>query len=116
MVQCNALLHCTNCFYSSGGLSRCFSFNKILFNKITKMTNSEASTFPTGDHRSIQPEYGLTKREYFAGLVLQGIMSGYYANPDISATYISNKEEIVAQVGTVLDWTDELLKQLSETK
>jgi len=44
------------------------------------MTNSEASAFPMGEQRGVQPEYGLTKREYFAGLALSGLLSKYVEN------------------------------------
>lgn len=48
--------------------------------------------------------YGLTKREYFAGLVLKGLLS----NTDLR---VQNYEEVVS---FSLVYTDELLKQLAK--
>lgn len=69
--------------------------------------NSNAGTFPSGDHRGVQPEYGLTKREYFAGQTLQGIVSNQEFLKNLNA-----EPKIV--VKAILEITDELLKQLSE--
>lgn len=35
------------------------------------------SVYPCGD---IQPEYGLTKREYFAAMAMQGLLTNYVAH------------------------------------
>lgn len=66
--------------------------------------NSNSGTFPSGDHRGVQPEYGLNKREYFSILALQGILA-------------SNECGVAHSTQTACKWAislaDELLKQLS---
>lgn len=37
--------------------------------------NSDAAAFPAGDFRGCEPAKGLTKREWFAGMALQGQMA-----------------------------------------
>lgn len=99
------MLHCTNLRFNSGCLSRSYVFYQIFFNKFNQMKseqNSNSGTFPSGDHRGVQPEYGLSKREYFAGLALQGILS-------------SNEfAHIHSACNRAITIADELLKQLSE--
>lgn len=51
---------------------------------------------------------GLTKREYFAGLILQGLLSSMSVN--MSKEYVLKGSEIV--VANALITTDNLLKQL----
>ena len=71
------------------------------------MTNSEKSIFPVADTIANGERYkpltlGLTKREYFAGLALQGILS-------------SNEfAHIPSACSRAITLADELLKQLSE--
>lgn len=38
-------------------------------------TQPNDNTEPTGDHRSCEPRGGLTKREYFAALAMQGLLT-----------------------------------------
>ena len=38
--------------------------------------NSPTAAFPVGDNNYFNPEFGLTKREYFAGLAMQGLCTG----------------------------------------
>lgn len=52
-------------------------------------------------------EYGLTKREYFAGLAMQGLISSCDWN---FTTF--NKDLIEATSKNAIDLADELLKQL----
>ncbi|MCW3111308.1 MAG: hypothetical protein JWQ09_5814 [Segetibacter sp.] len=33
------------------------------------------SAFPTGDHSNVQPEYGISKLEYFSGIAMQGFIA-----------------------------------------
>ena len=54
-------------------------------------------------------EYGLTKREYFAGLALQGLL----ALPD-KGTFGSFDEAIEWMCEVSVKFADELLKQLEE--
>ncbi len=75
------------------------------------MKNSEQSDFPLDYSKD---GLGLTKREYFAGLAMQGILSGpihiqlaHDGNPEIMLNQI---ERIVR---TSLNFADELLEQLS---
>ena len=55
---------------------------------------------------------GLTKREYFAGLAMQGLMSSFTEN---AANGFYGTKEVVS---TAIEYADELLKQLetSNTK
>lgn len=39
------------------------------------MENGNQSVYPTGDQSPYKPEFGLTKREYFAGLNMQALMT-----------------------------------------
>ncbi len=39
------------------------------------MRNAFASVHPTGNHNNIQPEYGICKLEYFAGIAMQGLIA-----------------------------------------
>ena len=69
------------------------------------MKNSEQPINPIeGSHQGINPEMiiGLTKREYFAGLAMQGML----ANKDvINMVSIKTAERAI-------EYADELLKQL----
>ena len=51
---------------------------------------------------------GLTKREYFAGLALQGLISSFTEK----ASYGGWGTEMEATVKCAIDYADELLKQL----
>ena len=55
--------------------------------------------------------FGLSKREYFAGLAMQGILSTY---TDDLQKYMYKPAEIKAQVTTCIQWADELIKQLNQ--
>jgi len=70
------------------------------------MENSKQSAFPRGfqDNQPLQT-FGLTKREYFAGLAMQGLM----ANPHA----IEWSEKQICMFS--LTHADELLKQLETT-
>lgn len=65
------------------------------------MKNGEKQVYPLQDVRGTILQTGLTKREYFAGLAMQGFL----ANQRLSAT-----EQNVAKASVIL--ADELLKQL----
>ena len=79
-------------------------------NKKTEQDLKELSAFPSG--YSIGS--GLTKREYFAGLAMQGMLANDKTsemvwdngNPDKSST-----EQVVSMA---VEFADELLKQLGE--
>lgn len=45
------------------------------------MTNKDDAVYPSNHDDNFAPEYGLTKREYFAAMAMQGFCStGNYAN------------------------------------
>jgi hypothetical protein len=48
------------------------------------MENGNEGAFAMLDNNGIFTQYGLTKREYFAGLALQGIISKHGVQTDIS--------------------------------
>ncbi len=67
------------------------------------MENGKQPAYPTSNSdRGI--EQGLTKREYFAGLAMQGICS----NPSLESYSLQEK------VQSSIAWADELLKQLEK--
>ena len=56
------------------------------------------------------PLIGLTKREYFAGLAMQGLISSFTEK----ASYGGWGTEMEATIKCAIDYADELLKQLEE--
>jgi len=82
--------------------------------KQNEIKNSDQSTFPLDpDHNSKYTEYaGLTKREYFAGLAMVGLLS----NSGQVQTFAGNRPEPVPSyvAKTAIDLADELLKQLEK--
>lgn len=38
-------------------------------------TDGQSTVYPTGDYRDVEPNGGLSKREYFAAMAMQGIRS-----------------------------------------
>jgi hypothetical protein len=74
------------------------------------MENKDQSAFPMkeGKQANGQPryaQYGLTKREYFAAMAMQGIL----ANPECNAS-------IEGYVKDAIKYADELLTQLNNSK
>lgn len=67
------------------------------------MENKDKSCFPVGDVRN-EHNTGLTKREYFAGLAMQGLL----ANSKYDADYHWVCDRAIK-------YADELLNQLNET-
>ena len=55
----------------------------------------------------------LSLRKHFAGLAMQGLISGCYSDPE-ARPYICNPDEIKGQVSTCIDWADEMIRQLEE--
>lgn len=90
------------------------------------MTNSEQPIYPVpyqNDDRSIQHDVytGLTKREYFAGLALQGMLANIvatYGQPpnikdDSIISEIKRRNEFINEVALVaVRYSDSLLEQL----
>lgn len=66
------------------------------------MTNGDYSAFACANDTHLQ--YGLTKREYFAGLAMQGLVS------IVRLQHLSDYEE-VSKASIIL--ADELIKQLN---
>lgn len=73
------------------------------------MSNRNQPISPILDSEGNGINRGLTKREYFAGLAMQGLISSYDSD---SRQFIHMKGEIEPQISTCIDWADELLKQL----
>ena len=61
--------------------------------------------------KEVKPLIGLTKREYFAGLAMQGLISSFTEK----ASYGGWGTEIEETIKCAINYADELLKQL-ETK
>ena len=76
------------------------------------MKNAEQNTFPVTIEDNGNPSVthlGLTKREYFAGLAMQGLL----ASRDWQIEPINDDKAIVTSVIAV-EFADELLKQLEK--
>ena len=76
------------------------------------MKNAEQNTFPVTIEDNGNPSVthlGLTKREYFAGLAMQGLL----ASRDWQIEPINDDTAIVTSVIAV-EFADELLKQLEK--
>lgn len=73
--------------------------------------NADASAFPNKieKYSEVRYDFGLTKREYFAGLVMQGIV----VNAGRNGYSFSGKEEIVKDSVKI---ADELLSELNNTR
>lgn len=66
-------------------------------------TNGDLTIHPTGDHNNIEPHGGISLREYFAAMAMQG----FCANPDKS---INGTEAIKLSI-----WcADELIRNLNK--
>lgn len=73
------------------------------------MTNPNEAAAPFGQMHGVQPEYGLTKREYMASQILAGIVAGMLARKPSPATYASMAKDAVAQ-------TDALIAELNKER
>lgn len=70
-------------------------------------TNSTRNAFPLAHELTgCAPEYGLTKREYFAGLALQGLL----LRGELSRAADDRRPHLLAQ--TAIDMADLLLEKL----
>ena len=76
--------------------------------------NAEKSAFPIAENMDTQSmELGLTKREYFAAICLQGML----ANPElynIAASKLHVDKIAPFYCESAIEQADELLKQLSQ--
>ena len=70
------------------------------------MNNGDTPAFPFegGANNGQQPYDGLTKREYFAGLALQGLLAGKY-------TFTGGDDPVTGAI----EYADALLKALGES-
>lgn len=50
--------------------------------------NGMEATFSRPETEDYEPEFGLTKREYFAGLALQGLVSNQHYAPQADTSYL----------------------------
>jgi len=76
------------------------------------MTDSDASIIPIKGHLST----GLTKREYFAGMALQGFCAGgWHSNPKIIMECGDKLENVHALIAILsVEIADQIIKQLNE--
>ncbi len=77
------------------------------------MKNADKPTYPLefkkeGSYNTEGWSNGLTKREYFAGLAMQGLISSFTEK----ASYGGWGTEIEETIKCAIDYADELLKQL----
>ncbi len=77
------------------------------------MKNADKPTYPLefkkeGSYNTEGWSNGLTKREYFAGLAMQGLISSFTEK----ASYGGWGTEMEATIKCAIDYADELLKQL----
>jgi hypothetical protein len=55
--------------------------------------------FPKPDNEEYYPQDGLTKREYFAGLAMQGILaSGSYSEEEIATCAVNLADDLLIQL------------------
>lgn len=77
------------------------------------MENSKKSAYPLGVHTS-NANAGLTKREYFAAMAMQGLL----ANPrlsDLQTMERFNGKTVGESLAIIsIEYADELLKQLEQ--
>ena len=79
------------------------------------MNNTDKPAFTILDPNGSYYETGLTKREYFAGLAMQGMLS----NSELLKTMFTHLEPKVHRAFLnlcAIEQADDLLKQLEETK
>lgn len=83
------------------------------------MTNGNESAhgygYCTADGRSVQNEPGLTKREYFAAMAMQGIVSNRSVfNGEIEGNHDGENYDFIAKESVCI--ADALIKALNETQ
>jgi len=88
-------------------------------NDSLKDENKHKSAFPSTDGKTFTYD-GLTKREYFAGLAMQGMLASIstieaaQSIKDTGTQHSISYGEVIAKIA--VDSADELLKQLSDGK
>ncbi|MDV3685301.1 hypothetical protein CMU45_02765 [Elizabethkingia anophelis] len=83
--------------------------DKPIYPAVAEIINETEFTEYNLPHRQMQLS-GLSKREYFAGLAMQGLIAGRWACPD----NVPNDVETITR--EALLHADEILKQLENTK
>ena len=79
------------------------------------MENGKQSAFPLdGNHIGHPDTIGLTKREYFAGLAMQGLLAN--ENGFIVSTTEKTSESAINKAKFCVIMADELLKQLEKSE
>jgi len=76
------------------------------------MENKDKTAFPLSDNAFSNEYMGLTKREYFAGLAMQGILSNEYITKIMEGDKYNPTADTAKM--TIL-FADELLTQLNTT-
>ena len=78
------------------------------------MKNEDKPINPIPEHfdKYQNENIGLTKREYFAGLAMQGLISSFTEK----ASYGGWGTEIEETIKCAIDYAEELLKQLENSK
>jgi hypothetical protein len=71
--------------------------------------NADMKAYPSKD-LSMADEMGLTKREYFAGLAMQGLIS----NPDVIKPSLSRSEDLKEFGEVCLKYADGLLNAIGD--
>lgn len=63
------------------------------------MSNKDECAYPSNYNRSVEPEYGLTKREYFAAKAMQGLLAtGNYNDNDIAYYAVSVADAVLEEL------------------
>lgn len=69
--------------------------------------------YPAINDQDTYAQFGLTKREYFSGLAMQGLLANtIYHNPNERAKMIT----VSALVETAVNYADALLEELEKTQ
>lgn len=81
------------------------------------MENKDRSAFPAINNETAFYAPGLTKREYFAGLAMQGLLANYEAQKDMQGDprYDGNNFSQVVAINS-LEFADALLSELSKSQ
>lgn len=84
---------------------------------MTYEPKKEQYAFAMLDHNSAFVQYGLTKREYFAGMVIQGLLANkppHIDRTNYGAGVEQTRKNIKEFVEHGINIADELLKQLEK--
>lgn len=83
--------------------------------------NGNKQVYPTGDHKGIEPDGGLTRREHFAAMAMQGMVtqSRNWGIPNVNEESMKQSLADMArvrqeQIKAAIDYADELITQLNK--